>query len=224
MEARSSGAERSVRTKCSGRMSVSEGWNARPERSEGNARNKLLTFIFPIVIFLVVIIKVTTKSFTILIGGTYWNFAKWRPVLKKSDFNIYMATVGLDGKPKVRPVQFMVEYDGKLWFCTNSKKSMYAELVKNPWIDLCGSKLLENEIQTTWIRLSAEAVFEENLEVKKMIMEKSAIVHELYENNAEHPLFKVFYLKNIRGSLNNLGHVKGLSKRADFAKPKEFEF
>ena len=37
-------------------------------------------------------------------------------------------------------------------------------------------------------------------------------------------LFKVFYLKNIRGSLNNLGHVKGLSKRADFAKPKEFEF
>ena len=54
-----------------------------------------------------------------------------------------MATVGLDGKPKVRPVQFMVEYDGKLWFCTNSKKSMYAELVKNPWIDLCGSKLLE---------------------------------------------------------------------------------
>lgn len=71
MEARSSGAERSVRTKRSGRMSVSEGWNARPERSEGNARNKLLTFIFPIVIFLVVIIKVTTKSFTILIGGTY---------------------------------------------------------------------------------------------------------------------------------------------------------
>lgn len=104
----------------------------------------------------------------------------------------YMATVGLDGKPKVRSVQFIVEYDGKLWFCTNSKKSMYAELVKNPWIDLCGSKLLENEIQTAWIRLSAEAVFEENLEVKKMIMEKSAIVHELYENNAEHPLFKVF--------------------------------
>lgn len=121
-------------------MSVSEGWNARPERSEGNARNKLLTFILSVITFLIVITKVTTLIFT------------------------------------------------------------------------------------TWIRLSAEAVFEENLEVKKMIMEKSAIVHELYENNAEHPLFKVFYLKNIRGSLNNLGHVKGLSERADFAKPKDFEF
>ena len=68
-------------------MSVSEGWNARSERSEGNARNKLLTFIFPIVIFLTVITKVTTLIFT------------------------------------------------------------------------------------TWIRLSAETVFEENLEVKKMIDE-----------------------------------------------------
>ena len=68
-------------------MSVSEGWNARPERSEGNARNKLLTFICPIVIFSIVTTKVTTLIFT------------------------------------------------------------------------------------TWIRLSAEAVFEENLEVKKMIDE-----------------------------------------------------
>ena len=46
MEARSSGAERSVRTKRSGRMSVSEGWNARPERSEGNARKQTLDFYF----------------------------------------------------------------------------------------------------------------------------------------------------------------------------------
>lgn len=220
MEARSSGAERSVRTKRSGRISVSEGWNARPEQSEGNAQNKLLTFIFPIVTFLIVIIKVTTYFVK---TGELMELYEVAAYLEKVGLQ-YMATVGLDGKPKVRPVQFMVEYDGKLWFCTNSKKSMYAELVKKPWIDLCGSKLLENEIQTAWIRLSAEAVFEENLEVKKMIMEKSAIVHELYENNAEHPLFKVFYLKNIRGSLNNLGHVNGLSERADFAKPKEFEF
>ena len=33
--------------------------------------NKLLTFIFPIVTFLIVTTKVTTKSFTILIGGIY---------------------------------------------------------------------------------------------------------------------------------------------------------
>lgn len=136
----------------------------------------------------------------------------------------YMATIGLDGKPKVRPVQYMVVKDEKLWFCTNSEKSMYKELQANPWFELCGSKLMENEIDTAWIRMNGRVVFEENTEVKKMIMEKSAIVHELYKNNPEHPLFKVFYISEVHGNLNNLGHVKGLEERKDFAKPVEFEF
>ena len=144
----------------------------------------------------------------------------------------YMATVGLDGKPKVRPVQYMVVRDGKLWFCTNSQKALYAELQKSPFVDMCASRLETNEIATKWIRMSAEVVFPaENTseekkavrEIKAAIMEKSAIVHELYENNPDHPLFKVFYLKNVRGSMNNLGHVKGLEERADFAKPVEFD-
>lgn len=71
----------------------------------------------------------------------------------------YLATIGLDGKPKVRPVQYMVMSDNKLWFCTNSEKAMYAELKKNPYIDLCASKLQEDEITTAWIRFSAEVVF-----------------------------------------------------------------
>lgn len=140
----------------------------------------------------------------------------------------YMATIGLDGKPKVRPVQYMILRDDKLWFCTNSEKAMYAELQKSPFIDLCGSRLQKDEITTAWIRFSAEVVFpaesEEIRGIKKAIMQKSKIVRELYNNNQEHPLFKVFYLKNICGSLNNLGHVKGLEERNDFSKPIEFSF
>ncbi|AIN93671.1 pyridoxamine 5'-phosphate oxidase family protein [Treponema putidum] len=140
----------------------------------------------------------------------------------------YMATIGLDGKPKVRPVQYMILRDDKLWFCTNKEKAMYAELQKSPFIDLCGSRLQKDEITTAWIRFSAEVVFpvesEEIFAAKKAIMQKSEIVHELYHNNPEHPLFKVFYLKNICGSLNNLGHVKGLEERKDFSKPIDFYF
>ena len=140
----------------------------------------------------------------------------------------YMATIGLDGKPKVRPVQYMILRDDKLWFCTNSEKAMYAELQKSPFIDLCGSRLQKDEITTAWIRFSAEVVFpaesEEIRGIKKAIMQKSKIVRELYNNNQEHPLFKVFYLKNICGSVNNLGHVKGLEERNDFSKPIEFSF
>ena len=140
----------------------------------------------------------------------------------------YMATIGLDGKPKVRPVQYMILRDDKLWFCTNSEKAMYAELQKSPFMDLCGSRLQKDEITTAWIRFSAEVVFpaesEEIRGIKKAIMQKSKIVRELYNNNQEHPLFKVFYLKNICGSVNNLGHVKGLEEQNDFSKPIEFSF
>ena len=135
----------------------------------------------------------------------------------------FFATIGLDGKPKVRPMQYMVIEDGKLWFCTNSEKAVYAEMMSCPTIELCGSKLEEDEIESVWIRLSADVVFEDNYKVKEMIMQKSSIVRKLYENKTDHSKFKVFYLKNIKGEINNLGHVKGVKNRSNFAKPVYFE-
>ena len=129
----------------------------------------------------------------------------------------FLATIGLDGKPKVRPMQYMILDDGKLWFCTNSEKDVYKELQANPALELCGCKLEENEIQTPWIRFSAEAVFEERQDIRDAIIEKSSIVNALYSKMRENPIFKVFYLKNIDGWMTNLGNVKGLEKRAECA-------
>ena len=136
----------------------------------------------------------------------------------------FLATIGLDGKPKVRPMQYMVMDDNKLWFCTNSKKEVYAELQANPAVELCGCKLEKEEIQTPWIRFSAEAVFEERQDIRDAIIEKSAIVNTLYKGMRENPIFKVFYLKNIDGWMSNLGNVKGLEKRDNFANPVHFKF
>ena len=136
----------------------------------------------------------------------------------------FLATIGLDGKPKVRPMQYMVVEDVKLWFCTNSKKEVFAELQANPCIELCGCKLEKDEMQTPWIRLSAEVVFEERQNIRNAIIEKSAIVNALYKNMRDNPIFKVFYLKNIDGWMTNLGHVKGLENRDEFAKRIHFKF
>lgn len=136
----------------------------------------------------------------------------------------FLATIGLDGKPKVRPMQYMVLSDDKLWFCTNSKKDIYAELQANPSIELCGCKMAQKEIESAWIRLSAEVVFEERQDIRDAIIEKSAIVNALYANMRTNPIFKVFYLKNIDGWMTNLGHVKGLQDRGEFAKPVHFNF
>ena len=129
----------------------------------------------------------------------------------------FLATIGLDGRPKVRPMQYMILDDGKLWFCTNSEKDVYKELQANPALELCGCKLEENEIQTPWIRFSAEAVFEERQDIRDAIIEKSSIVNALYSKMRENPIFKVFYLKNMDGWMTNLGNVKGLEKRAECA-------
>lgn len=53
------------------------------------------------------------------------NFLKENPIQ-------YLATVGLDDKPKVMPVHFMIENNDKLYFCTSNEKAVYKELQKSP--------------------------------------------------------------------------------------------
>ena len=46
----------------------------------------------------------------------------------------YLATVGRDGTAKCRPFMFCFEQDGKLWFCTNSRKDVYQDMQANPYV------------------------------------------------------------------------------------------
>ncbi|ENY99891.1 hypothetical protein HMPREF1092_03028 [Clostridium thermobutyricum] len=34
---------------------------------------------------------------------------------------VYFSTIGVDGKPKVRPFQFMLAEEGKVFFCTSNQ-------------------------------------------------------------------------------------------------------
>lgn len=65
-----------------------------------------------------------------------------------------LATIGTDGKPKVRPFQFNLEHGGRLYFSTLSDKQIYKEITQNPWIELCACG--EN---FSWLRLSGRVVF-----------------------------------------------------------------
>ena len=101
----------------------------------------------------------------------------------------YLATVGRDGKAKCRPFMFAGEKDGKLWFCTNNQKDVYKDMQANPNIELSVSSPAY-----AWIRLSGEAVFENNMAAKEMCIQ-NPIVKGQYEE-ASNPIFEVFYLKN----------------------------
>lgn len=102
----------------------------------------------------------------------------------------YVATVGRDGKAKCRPFMFSGELDGKLWFCTNNQKDVYKDMKNNPNIEICVSSPAY-----AWIRLSAEAVFENNIKAKQMCID-IPMVKGIY-GEANNPIFEVFYLKNV---------------------------
>ena len=100
----------------------------------------------------------------------------------------YFATIGLDGRPKVRPFQFMMEQAGKLYFCTSNQKKVYAEMQKQPFVELCA--LVEN---FSWLRLNGRVVFTQDLAIKEKVQDTSDIVKSIYKT-ADNPAFEVFYL------------------------------
>ncbi len=109
----------------------------------------------------------------------------------------FLATVGLDGKPKVRPFQFMLEDGGKLWFCTGNKKDVYAELQKQPWLELSASSP-----ENVWLRLAARVVFADDLSIKRRIVTQNEFVRSIYKTG-DNSDFAVFYLTQGSATLSD---------------------
>ncbi|NFN19255.1 pyridoxamine 5'-phosphate oxidase [Clostridium botulinum] len=109
----------------------------------------------------------------------------------------YFATVGLDGKAKVRPFQFMIEDNGKLYFCTNNEKDVFAQMKNNPYVEITTSNS-----KFACIRLNGKVVFSNDINIKKNIIESSDIVKSLYKT-AENPIFEIFYLENAKAVIED---------------------
>jgi len=103
----------------------------------------------------------------------------------------YLATVGTDGKAKCRPFGFCLEYNGKLWFSTDNQKSVYRDMQENPNIQIS----ITNPAHS-WIRISAKAVFENNMAVKKLCM-NIPIIKGIF-GKPTNPTFEVFYLADAK--------------------------
>lgn len=100
----------------------------------------------------------------------------------------YFSTVGADGKPKVRPFQFMFEDEGKIYYCTSNKKEVYREMQKSPWVEICASGA-----NAAWLRLSGKVVFIDDLKLKAKAQDASPLVKSIYKT-PDNPDFEVFYL------------------------------
>jgi uncharacterized pyridoxamine 5'-phosphate oxidase family protein len=128
------------------------------------------------------------------------------PVSAVTDFLIksqvqYLATIGLDDRPKVRPFQFMLEEGGRLYFCTSNQKPVFKELQKHSYVEFCASG--EN---FSWLRLNGKVVFAKNLGLKARIQDASPIVKSIYKT-PDNPTFEVFYLADAAATIADFsGH------------------
>lgn len=100
-----------------------------------------------------------------------------------------------NGVPRVRPWAFMMEGNGKLWFCTSNDKDVYRELQANPNMEF-----------TSWqgfsiLRLSGKVNFSQDVEMKNKILENNPGVKSIYKSS-ENPVFEIFYLEHGKAALD----------------------
>ena len=73
----------------------------------------------------------------------------------------YGTTLGLDGKPQIRPIEFKFMEDGVLYFDTIRLYTSYQEMQAFPYIQLCVS----DQKTMTYVRLGGKVNFTEDPEV-----------------------------------------------------------
>ena len=104
----------------------------------------------------------------------------------KENSLIYLATSGLDGNAKVRPILFYFEEYGKPYFCTANTKPMFKELDANP-----NCEMVVATPEFAWLRIAGKVEFTDSLDLKQKVIESNELVKTLYET-ADNPTFEVF--------------------------------
>jgi len=118
--------------------------------------------------------------------------------LKKSQTQ-YLATIGMDGKPKVRPFQFKLEDGGKLYFSTTNDKQVYQEIVRHPYVELCACGE-----HWSWLRLSGRVVFSQDRSIKSRIIEEAIPLIKAVYKTPDNPLWALFYLDEATATIADL--------------------
>ena len=93
----------------------------------------------------------------------------------------YAATLGLDGSPQIRPIEFKFEQDGVLYFDTVIYYTSYKELLEYPYIQLC---ICDQETMT-YVRLSGKVNFTTDEDIINRCFEESEVLTSQFDDNRE---------------------------------------
>ena len=110
----------------------------------------------------------------------------------KSAGTYYLATAE-NGQPRVRPFGTIDLFEGRLYIQTGKKKPVADQLKANSRIEISAMHA------GRWIRLTAEAILDENIEAQAHMLDNYPSLKAMYapgDGNTE-----VYYLKNVTASI-----------------------
>ena len=84
----------------------------------------------------------------------------------------YGTTLGLDGAPQIRPIEFKFEYSGLLYFDTVKFYRSFKELKAYPYIQIC---VCDQETMT-YLRLGGKVNFTEEKRIIERCFEESPVL------------------------------------------------
>lgn len=99
----------------------------------------------------------------------------------------YLATVGADNAPRVRPVAIKDIYGDDLYFFTFSNTRKVAEMAANPQVEVVWAKVEE----LSQVRIKGKAVVVEDEAIQQRFREDNPIVARMLPPGAQH-LFRLY--------------------------------
>lgn len=118
-----------------------------------------------------------------------------------------LATID-NGKPRVRPWGFMMEENGKFYFCTANTKDVFNQLQATPFMEFTSTS---KDMVT--VRLSGEVIFTNDVNIKQKVLENNPMVKGIYHSE-DNPIFELFYIEHGEASISDFSGQP----------PKEFKF
>ena len=108
----------------------------------------------------------------------------------------YLASVEKD-QPRVRPMGFVMIYDGKICFSTNNKKEMFKQMKANPKIEICASTP-----DGKWLRISGGVVFNSDRAAREKALETMPVLKNMY--SAADGIFEIFHFENAHAVFSDM--------------------
>lgn len=116
----------------------------------------------------------------------------------------WLSTVDGEGNPHVRPFGAVALHDGRLYICTNAKKSVSAQMKNHMRVEIAA---LDEGMN--WFRFNGIAVIHENAGAKAQMLIENPMLKDMYEGN---PDFEVWQLFGDASWVDTMGNVRETTK------------